>query len=84
MIDPKIKEAWQWAKNAKTREPWPWHILANAYVDAEAGRRMAIHNSRTICSYDEHLMPQKTRHDCEHANWTLDDWKAEVIGELER
>ena len=37
-IDAKIKEAWKWAQNP-TERVWPWQILADAYVEAEAQAR---------------------------------------------
>ncbi len=38
-IDYKIREAWQWSQQP-TMTKWPWKILANAYINAEARARM--------------------------------------------
>ena len=87
MIDPKIKEAWLWAQKSAAWEDL--RIIADAYIDAEAGRRMLEFWSKHCvwpggCSdvkiIDGVIQPcTDPRH-----NWTVADWRAELIGEIEK
>ena len=86
-IDPTIKEALRMVQNIFADDSYSG-IVANAYIDAEAGRRMAVWADKhgvtrpvavrrcDICGVQADW---ESRHE-----WTLDDWKAEVRGELEK
>ena len=90
MIKDEIKEAVAWA-NALTGNWMGWNYAAklrDAYIDAEAGRRKAefkhVHGTwfdgrqqycRACGKYDHEYDP--------HHNFTDDQWRAEVLGELE-
>ena len=88
VIDPTIKDAWQgrfYPDDYKTIQ-----ILRDGLVEAEAGARRAEfwqdHDNIKSPSSDGFCHGCRTKNerliDARH-NWNLDDWRAEVRGELE-
>lgn len=74
MIDPKIKEAWRWAKRQSTHGDNIYvHRVMDWAVQAEARARMT--------NWKLKRGPSGTD-SCDF--WTLADWAAEVRAELEK
>jgi hypothetical protein len=96
MIDPKIREAWQWVFAVFLSQPELWEktkgaaeITFNAYVKAEARVRMAEfkleHHNCERYEYVESVAVGRSLicNDPRH-NRTLADWEKEVREELEK
>ena len=85
MIDLNLKEAWQWLTR-QGLEPNYFKIVMDAYLDAEAWRRMAkfklAHARLMSPQYGDTCLLCGTTGDHPRHNWTLAEWRAELEREL--
>lgn len=83
MIDPKLKEAWQWTKQYSEGYTV---TLANAYLDAEARARRAewlnVYYKKILMAH-AHCETIDHQRFIEQLRWTDAQWREAVVKELE-